>query len=791
MTTPTVTPDPPLLPLAHADIPEAGGKARGLARLIACGLRVPDGVVVPGLRGPAPAALREWYAALGAPAVAVRSSGVDEDGAVRSFAGQYESVLDVRGLEALEAALAECLASASSERARAYADGDAGLAVVVQRMVPARAAGVLFTADPVRGAGDTLLIEAVAGLGDALVGGTARPDRYQVARGGAVQQREPSGERPVLSDAELAALAREALRAEVAFGGPLDLEWAISGDGEIHWLQARPITALARPTIDEFDTPVREPPGLFTRYNTGEVMPGAVTPLTWDVIGRSLDDAMGAIFCQFGSFPDGPPTCVVTFSGHVFIDLGTHYRFAAGVLGSSKEGVDISLAGRRLDVEYDFKPPSQLRRIRNAARYVRFIGAAERELERLEADRFSLRPAEDARGWYAELQGARARSTTAWRMHLRTSMRSGSLCDVLQGILTGGAPPQPEHHAILAGLFADVGGVVGSDLVHDLERVAACVADDREQAARFTAASPEAALEWLRGPDAGPAGAAFAALLKAHGDRCVRELELAAADWSEDPRPLVVSLQAQVQGHLDGVAARPRQHGPAPALNLPPVQRTLIRAILPRARKAIVLRERSKALAIGVVRTLKRGFEALAACLVDEGKLPETSLVYYLTLAELGRLADAADPALVQRARQRRSLHRQQEHLEFPMVSVGVPQPLPPPAPVAAGAASLTGTPVSRGLVRGPARVARTLAEAGALRPGEILITPHTDVGWTPCFSVAAGIATEIGGVLSHGAVVAREYGLPAVVDLQGATRLFRTGDMVVLDADHGVLRHA
>ena len=799
------TPEPQIVPLNDAHHPDAGGKARGLARLAACGLRVPDGVVVLGLRGPAPAALRDWYAAIGAPPVAVRSSGREEDGAVRSFAGQYESVLDVQGLADLDVALASCLASADAARARAYADltadpaahttaGAADLAVVVQRMVRARCAGVIFTVDPVSGARDALVIEAIAGLGDALVGGHATPDRYRVDRRGVLVRSDPSGAAPLLVESLLATLVAEALRAEAALGGPLDLEWAVDEDGAIHWLQARPITALGGPGLDEFDTPVADPNALFTRYNTGEVMPGAVTPLTWDVIGRSLDDAMRSIFIELGAFPaDAAPTCVASFSGHVFLDLGTTYRFSASILGSTKDGVDISLAGRPLPVPFTFAPPPLLQRARCTARYVRFLGAAEREQRRFAADvaRFALRPASDARGHLAQLLGARARSAAAWRAHLRSSMRSGSLGDALQATLTGGAAPQAVHHAVMAALLGDVGGAVGADLVRDLERVAASVAADREQAARFVADAPEAALAWLRGSSAGPAGVGFRALLAAHGDRCVRELELAAADWSEDPRPLVRALQAQVQARLDGVdPQRPRRGEPPPSLRLSPLARLAVRAIVPRARRAIAERERSKALAIHVVRVLKRGFVALADCLVREGRLPEPGLVYFVTVAELARLVDAPDPALVQRARQRRALHRRQEQLEFPMVCVGAPRPSPP-APIAPDAVRLTGTAVSGGVARGPARVARTLAEAAHLRPGEILITPHTDVGWTPCFSVAAGIATEIGGVLSHGAVVAREYGLPAVVDLQGATRMFRTGELVVLDADRGVLRRA
>ena len=384
-----------LLDLRDADVAAAGGKARGLARLLRAGLRVPAGVVLlaPDAGDPA---LRSWLRAEGEPTVAVRSSGREEDGVISSFAGQYESVLGVAGESAIASAIAHCLASATGARALHYAAQTGALAVVVQRMVAPRVAGVLFTVDPDRDPGsaeaELVIVEAVAGLGDALVAGTVTPDRYQLGRDGQLRASVIQGGEPLLDAGALHDLITEALRAEASLGGPLDLEWAIDADGVVWWLQARPITARARVGCDEFDTPIADPDAVFVRYNIGEILPGALTPLTWDLIGRNLDAAMAANFIDLGVDLRGRAgDCIASFSGHAFMNLASAYRFAAGVLGSSKEGVDVSLAGRVLAVPTPFHAPSLPRRLQNTARYVRFLGRAEAELLHLEAQLARLR----------------------------------------------------------------------------------------------------------------------------------------------------------------------------------------------------------------------------------------------------------------------------------------------------------------------------------------------------------------------------------------------------------------
>jgi pyruvate,water dikinase len=326
-------------------------------------------------------------------------------------------------------------------------------------------------------------------------------------------------------------------------------------------------------------------------------------------------------------------------------------------------------------------------------------------------------------------------------------------------------------------------GVAGA-----LDNLGILIAAEPAVAQRFLRMPPGDALGWLRGSSSGAAGAAFVAFLTAHGHRCIRELDLRERDWQEDPLQLVRSLQLIVMAPRTTQTDWTREANDALA-GLSWGARRLIRWLLPTAHASVVVRERSKSFRVWLARQLKRGYVGFAQHLVAAGRIPDVDLVFFFTPEELGRLASGAERGLVRRAEHRRRLHPRKMAVEFPRVCQGKPQPLVVGEGAVQDGDVMQGTPLSRGVAVGPARVARTVEEASAMQPGEILVTPFTDVGWTPYFSRAAGLATEVGSVLSHGAVVAREYGLPAVAGLPGLTHRFKTGDMLRLDGNTGELR--
>jgi pyruvate,water dikinase len=791
-----------LIALDRIDAELVGGKAAQLAQLIRLGLRVPEGFVILGASpGDLPSELDEYSTRLGG-AVAVRSSALGEDSADASFAGQFETVLRAQGAPAIRRAVEQCLVSAANARSLAYRDqmrrhAAMEMAVVVQRMVEASAAGVIFTIDPVSGQRERVLVEAVRGSGEGLVGGYRTADRFVLSRDAVVIERNVQGEHAAVDDATLRQLLRDALKAEAGLGYALDLEWAIGHDGQVYWLQARPITTLELPGPDELDD-VIDPTWPLTTHNVAEWMPGAMPPLSWSVVGPSYIRGMTELCVRAGvkrELIERVP-CLVNVQGHALINMAAGYLLGTQMFGMDKESYDLTLTGM---VQPEAKlPPNApfVQRLVHTVRYFRLVPAGRKRLNAFVARYafFRLEPTEDLVEYYQRLEQAVRIYGESGAVHVHTSMMAIALLNLFQRVLSKGRQPSPQTHAAVAALLSGVrseapNAAESSIGVADaLDKLGALIGAQPEAAEHFAHAPLDRALEWLRSPAAGPARTAFDTFLAMHGHRCIRELDFRERDWREDPLPLIQSLQQ--------ILAVPRitktdwtSEARAALAPLSRSARWLLQWLLPKAHTAVVERERSKSFSVWLARQLKRGYVQFAHQLVARGDLPDTDLIYFFTHEELGRFARGQDHALVRRAEHRRRLHPQKMALELPRVCRGKPTASSVVEDSAQRGDVMQGTPLSRGVAVGSARVARTLEEAASMQPGEILVTPFTDVGWTPFFSRAAGLATEVGSVLSHGAVVAREYGLPAIAGLPGLTRWIKTGDRLRLDANTGELR--
>ncbi|MEM9176002.1 MAG: PEP/pyruvate-binding domain-containing protein [Myxococcota bacterium] len=792
-----------LLELDAIEGAPVGGKAEGLARLRAMGLRVPEAVAVVGL--PAKPAASEIEACAGAllarfgsGPLAVRSSAIGEDGAEASFAGQYETVLGVEGEAALVAAIATCLDSAHNARASAYREtrdeaaeeGEPVMSLVAQRMVDARASGVCFTACPVTHRRDRLVIDATRGLGEALVSGAASPDHDEyLRRADRFEPTQCAEEKPVLADGERGAIAREAIHAEGRAGAPLDLEWSIDRDGTLWWLQARPITTLG-PDPQALDVAPRCPDDVLTRCNVGEMMPGAVSPLTYSTCAQGIDEGWQRIKDDLWLSRDRHPfePYLAMSHGHLFINMSAGVRFSSAVTGGTADQQSLALCGRIVPeiVEPPAAPfwqrtPRLLRQVTAMLR----PGPRIRRMEALVA-RGEIAGGESALEAWRAIDLRMDELFEAYQLHLVVSSTAGSLSPILLQILGGGDEPTDAHHAIVAAVLSGASDVESADIALGAERVLEALVADRSSAATFAASPLDAARAWLEGDDSGVAGRRFRDYLERHGHRSLRELDIRQPEWGHDPTPILRSLQTQVRGRLDATDDA-RIAAPSAVPARPPGAERFDRFRF-LAHAAVRNRERTKSLLVAETALFKRAYRALAARLVDEGRLPDPDLVYFFFHEELEALALAAPgDALVEEALGRREALAYQETLRFPEVAVGHPQP--EPIDLTGGDDKVVvGKPVSRGRVEGRVRVVKRLEEAESLKPGEILVAPITDVGWTPYFAVIGGLVTDVGSAVSHGAVVAREYGLPAVLNTRNATEILRTGERVVLDGDRGTV---
>ncbi len=468
-----------------------GGKAQGLAELIEMGLQVP--------------------------------------------AGQYETILNVEGDAALRQAIIDCLQSLHSGRADAYNRDQAHIdetrmCVVVQRMVDAAAAGVLFTADPVSGRHDRLVIDAVPGLGEALVSGEETPDHYELNLANEIVLSELVGESPILDDACLVSMAESARHAVIQHGAHLDMEWAIDTEGRIEWLQARPITTLGGDLNDGY-TPIPEDQ-VITRCNVGEMMPGPVCPLTFSTQGRAIEHGMQHMHVCYAGRPaiTDEWTQINLFYGHMFINMSGGLESARTVSVTNAEIMAQTLCGRPIP-ELKDPPGKKILPLRwwGTVKFVLYCLRASKEIAEFYTrfDNFRVELKNNTLEMAQEMESKFHWLLEADEVHLRSSAYSGLMEGVIQGIVAGKErQPTPERAAELQGeaarLLAGAEGVESAVMVEQLDQVVDLIAADTSSAENFSQATPAEGLAWLRSEAAGPAAAAFKAFLARHGHRGYR-----------------------------------------------------------------------------------------------------------------------------------------------------------------------------------------------------------------------------------------------------------------------------
>ncbi|WDQ01892.1 phosphoenolpyruvate synthase [Micromonospora chalcea] len=767
------------------------------------------------LPGDVAAAVTAALAALGADAAyAVRSSATAEDLPDASFAGQQDTYLNVVGTAEVLRHVSRCWASLFTDRAVTYRrrhgidDRAVDMAVVVQRMVFPDAAGVLFTADPVTGDRRVVSVEAGFGLGEALVSGLVNPDVFTVRDGAVVGRRigaksrathaAPGGgtrqapvdparqAQPALTDAQAVRLAALGRRIEAYFGCPQDVEWAVTGD-DVHILQSRPITTL-------FPVPAAAADGTFHVYlSVGhqQMMTDAMKPLglsMWrltamapmheaggrlfvdatphlatpagrtaflGMIGRAdplTRDALETVLARdvLPATPDpdpapaGPPT-----GGPPPID--TDPAIVTGLVARSRE----SVAALRRDIEG-----------RSGPELFDFLIEAFAEHKRVLTDPVSA-------------QVIMAGMQAAWWLNDKLGEWLGER-DAAD-TLTLSAPGNVTAEMGLA--LLDV-----ADVIRPYPEVVAFLRDAGDG---FLDELPKL-------PGGVEARAAVDGYLDRYGMRCVGEIDITRPRWGERPATLVPLILDDVRTFTPGAAARRfaqgRERAEAKAREvldrlraLPDGERKAAETqrMIDRVRTFAGYREYPKYDIVSRYAVYKQALTAEAGRLARAGVLAGPEDVFFLTFDEFREVAATgrADAGLIRR---RRGEFRAHQALTPPRVLTSDGEALngsyrrddvPPGA--------LAGLAVSAGVVEGRARVVTDLTRAD-VEPGDILVTAYTDPSWTPLFVAVAGLVTEIGGLMTHGAVIAREYGLPAVVAVPDATRLIPDGGRIRVHGTDG-----
>ncbi|PVZ60396.1 PEP/pyruvate-binding domain-containing protein [Arthrobacter sp. H-02-3] len=783
------------------------------------------------------AAVRAAYASLGSgAAVAVRSSATAEDLPFASFAGQQDSFLNISGADAVVESVRRCWASLWTERAVAYrsANGishrDVGLAVVVQDVVPAVTAGVLFTANPVTGTRTETVIDASAGPGQAVVSGSVNPDHFVVETAtGRILLRSPdgagagtgagSGRAPSLDDARVRELTALGDTVQRLFGAPQDVEWVIDA-GKIWLTQSRPITTLYPLPDPAAAEPLGTESGAAadTRvYLCGTLFQGLTRPLTplglsvlgsmrnrkgpWKYVNPGLRmyvDVTPAIRNKYGRryllrmlpLADGR-------TGAVFPALLEDPRFGlrqrrprrkpgpgSAAARSTEARGSVALVGRLIPalLRAGVRPAAELRRAFDYGK-------------QLEADLVLPEPATSfGRLDYAE----RILDRTVDGLILAT-LPGPSVGYIMlaaaRRLLRGIAKPR-ELEAVLRGLPNNVTTEMDLELWHLAVTIGANAAS-REV---FLAHGPEdLAIRYAAGTLPAVAQTGLRGFLDRYGHRAVAEIDLGMPRWSEKPDHILgmISNYLHVEDPEqtpDRQFARAEEHAEARIRDLVERARTRSRLrarqvefCLRRTRQLSGLRELPKFYIVQTLAEMRRQLNKVGAELARSGSIAAADDVYFLEFDEIRVGLRGADlHSIVADRRRLYETELRRRRIPRLLLSDGtdVEAALLAKSP-ASGA--LAGTPASAGTATGRVRV--IVDPVGAhLEPGEILVAPSTDPGWTPLFMTAGALVMEMGGVISHGAVVAREYGIPAVVGVPDATTRLRTGQTVTVDGAAGTI---
>ena len=870
-------------------LPAAGGKGANLCRMIRAGLPVPGGFCVTTdayaeaassvsidfaafrcagteeLKRRAGGAREAFQAARmpeevasavagayrrlgGKTPVAVRSSATAEDLPNASFAGQQDTYLNIVGESAVLEAVQRCWASLWTERAVVYRSTNeidhraVRLAVVVQQMVDAEIAGVLFTANPVTGRRHQAVIDASPGLGEAVVSGTVNPDHFVVdpdsgeiverrlgdkrfsvraVAGGGTRHVECSSSagQACLTDDQVRALADLGKKVEAHFGAPQDTEWAIDARGQIWLTQARPITTLFPQPVNGQSPEIR--PGesrsdlrVYVCFSVAQGLYRPITPMGLAAFRLLASSAAGVMGIPVDD-PLAGPAAYAEAGQRVFIDATgpLHGRLGRALLPRVLDFMEARSAAilrpllndPRLPLTRKSALPFARRALRIAARFgvpfqvLRALAqpaAARARVDRIGADlpeRLAVCGAASTTARLDFVERTLRTETVPLMPKTVPAAVAGFGMLALAARLLGKSAGARELETVLRGLPHNV--TTKMDLC--LWKLASAIRADRAAAqVMSTETANELCAQFRAGSLPKTAQRGIAEFLSEYGHRAIAEIDIGLPRWSDDPTHILGVLAnylrlenpemapdamfargaAEAEAAIETLVGRARSRGRLRA--------GLVRFALRRARELAGIREIPKYYMVIVLAAVRRELGRIGGQLARQGRIEAAGDVFFLDLKEVRAAIGGRDVRdRVAERREAYDLEMRRRHVPSVLLSDGT-EPEATMASVAGGA-GLAGTPASAGTVTGMARV--IFDPVGAhLEPGEILVAPSTDPGWTPLFLTAGGLVMEMGGANSHGAVVAREYGIPAVVGVPGATRQIATGQKITVDGGSG-----
>ena len=761
--------------------------------------------------------------------LAVRSSATAEDSSRASFAGVHDSFLNVCGSEYLLSAIKGCFASLWTTRALAYRrkmnikDDEFLAAVVIMEMVEAKAAGVGFTCDPRTGRQDILLINANYGLGESVVSGMVEPDEYQLdptpalpmvlekrigtkkgqvvaKEGGGTElvQLDKSERNQVLSDGQITQLGLLMLRVYEALGQGeqhQDVEWVFDGKGFVI-VQARPVTVLPRYTYAE----IKDQPDIWSSSGLRDSNAMVQSKLNWRVAELHLTtNTIEPI--RFTGYPLVPGVQYIRlFEGRVYVNLTAFQWLDYDSVGLDPHDYESSF-GYPVAIQIKGKSPYHgivgMKRLRRLLKLqLKLLGIWRHDQQ------FYIRVTSLTESWqrsgfrdvqdlecidlYNTLTGLMKEATVVFYAMMAAAIYPHI---VLTKALHKYFPSK--ENGIINGLMAGKAQITSAEQGYRLMELAE-LADHDQDAQRFLYSKDESLVLEKELKDNSPFKQAFYAFLTEFGHRGTDELDIINPRWGENPAYLLQTIRNSMNtADVSVLKARQQEIHLRAWLEVrrkvPIYRRPLLKYWLKRATKGAEMREMSKSVLVRVFGSFRMLALELGRRFEVRGIIQQQNDIFHCAWSEIFSILrkEWEGKGLADLVAERQDIRRKLEETSLPVLIVGEVPKHEERIKLSKGS-SLKGFGVASGRAVGRARLIYHPRDGESLEYGDVLVAPSTDPAWTPLFLRAAAVVMETGGVISHGAIVAREYGIPAVVNVLGVMKLISDGQTIEVDGDEG-----
>lgn len=755
--------------------------------------------------------------------LAVRSSASAEDSGKASFAGIHESFLNVRGMDNILSAIKGCYASLWTPRAVAYRrkmdfkDDEVDQAVVIMEMVEAEAAGVGFTCDPRTGREDVVLISANFGLGESVVSGAVEPDEYSLEYWGEAPEKKigrkegktitrPSGgtefiqsaglsASQVLSDKDIHKLGLLTQRVFDTLGcgeQHQDIEWVFDGE-DFFLVQARPVTALPRYTFEE----IKNQPDFWSNSNLKDAFPMVQSTLNWSIM-KYL--AMGAGEILRFKVPPGVKGTRI-YQGRLYWNMSYIQWYNYDAFGILPRQINEYGGGLQPEIKINEKKPYRgIKGFKRLGRILKMVFIVMKNTKNApkhftKVDSFTeVLLKEDLQSMgekdlINKFSKIRSIYGEYWPVFL-SFVRGGDISPLVK-MLEKHIPGKGKAYA--NALMAGRGNITSAEQGYRLVEMAEIARGDAA-ARRLLYAESFNPLLWEKElPEESTFKQSLRKFLAEYGHRGVYEMDMINQCWREDPSYLLNVVRSNMEtADLCKIKARQKRKADEASREVrqrvPFYKRGLIDYLLKQAIKGAELRETAKSVLVKIqIFDMRLVFQEIGCRLARKGILAESNDIYHCALSEIFSIlrGDWSGSGLDVLVTERKVERKEMEALSPPDLIIDeVPQFAEPAAPCTGN--TLAGMGVAAGKASGAAKIIYHPVEGEKLQAGDVLVAPSTDPGWTPLFLRASAIVMETGGSISHGAIVAREYGIPAVVNIPGLMKIIKDSQLITVDGDEG-----